>query len=284
MTNALSKRVKHADRLNSKDQNRLRQRRGEGFGMEYQPWLQVHEVHSEGVSVRTLGLTVPREYHLLSWTLEAGAFEIFDMSDRVRDIREQLPLLNLERYLDLAETLGIKPLMVPGTHELVMPTSDLHVQEQVGGEETHTIYECKPASKLRDERVLEKFELQRRYWQGSTINGLFVHWFIVTEHEIPSAFVENMRQLRPYRTDEPTSQLSQVEFHNNRKHLEASWSPELPLLRIARSVDVQLKQRRGTALDVAFTLLSRKIWRVNLLELVSPELPLPNVSGFLDLC
>ena len=156
MSSALEKRVKHADRLTPRDKNRLRQRRGEGFGMEYSPWLRVTEVHSEGVSLRALGLTVPREYHLLSWTLEAGAFEIFDMNEYVVDIREQLPLINLEKYLDLAETLGIKPTTMPGSGQLVMPTSDLHVQEKRDNTLIETIYEIKPAEKLENERVLEK--------------------------------------------------------------------------------------------------------------------------------
>ena len=46
---------------------RLNEGRGKGDGVNYKPWLTIHDVASKGCCVRVLGRTVPRIFQLLSY-------------------------------------------------------------------------------------------------------------------------------------------------------------------------------------------------------------------------
>src|SRR6266498_180717 len=84
---------------------RLAAGRGKGTGSDYQPWLRVQDVPSNGRIHRIRGCTTGRVHHLLS-DLEAKVFYTFDYSPSVCDIREQFPLLPLAETLAIAEECG----------------------------------------------------------------------------------------------------------------------------------------------------------------------------------
>ena len=76
---------------------RIKERRGQGSGANYKPWLRIHEVPSQGLSHRIYSFKTKRTHHLLS-NLELGVFLTLDWMDHVQDIREQYPLLRDEPY------------------------------------------------------------------------------------------------------------------------------------------------------------------------------------------
>ena len=67
---------------------RIKERRGQGSGANYKPWLRIHEVPSQGLSHRIYSFKTKRTHHLLS-NLELGVFLTLDWMDHVQDIREQ---------------------------------------------------------------------------------------------------------------------------------------------------------------------------------------------------
>jgi len=77
--------------LNKKDQKRLKEKRGSGTGMDYNPFIHIQELSSSGESIRVKSATVGRLHHLLSG-IEFSAFLLFDWSNDVLDIREQYPI------------------------------------------------------------------------------------------------------------------------------------------------------------------------------------------------
>jgi len=78
---------------------RLKQGRGQGRGADYQPYLRVQDVPSQGLATRIRGWKTGREHHFLS-LLECHYFFLLEWSPLIVDIREQFPL-------DLDETRAI---------------------------------------------------------------------------------------------------------------------------------------------------------------------------------
>src|SRR5437763_3503534 len=86
--------------------------KGQNELAEYQPWLNVRDVPSRGLSTRRKGWKTGRVHHVLS-KLEKKYFYILEWSKVVVDIREQYPLLPLEDTLALAKLYGFDHPAVP---------------------------------------------------------------------------------------------------------------------------------------------------------------------------
>ena len=163
----------------------IREGRGCGSGLDYTPWIHVQDFASRGVVSRTKGMTTGRVHHLMS-NNELAYFYLLDWSDKVTDIREQYPLIDLERAVNIAWQAGIKyPTDKTSGYPYVL-TCDFMVTT-VDGMKARTI---KASSELSNLRVLEKLEIERRYWSEQRID-----WKIITEHEIPYQRARNIEWL-----------------------------------------------------------------------------------------
>ena len=148
--------------------------RGQGEGPAYLPWISVQSFSSSGTTSRIFSHKTKRVHHLLSRN-ELYYFYLLEWSDKVLDIREQFPLLDLELAADIASKAGIKyprdnisgfPYVL--TCDFMITTND--------GLRARTI---KSTKDLGNKRTLEKLEIERRYWKSYN-----VEWRIVTENEI----------------------------------------------------------------------------------------------------
>lgn len=163
----------------------IQEGRGQGTGANYKPWLTVRDFPSLGVVSRVKGQTTGRVYHLMS-TNETNMFYLLDWSDNVLDIREQYPLSNLAEAIEIAEGARIRyPYDNKSGFPYVM-TSDFYIETTHGA----AVLSVKPASELDKPRVLEKLEIERRYW---TVRD--VKWELVTEREINQAKARNIEWL-----------------------------------------------------------------------------------------
>ena len=159
--------------------------RGSGRGAAYKPWLTVRDVPSNGRSHRPNGLKTGRVHHLLS-DIERDLFFLFDWPESVTDIREQFPL---DRQITqrIADQLGIKHPRDTGTQVPLVMSTDLLVDIVRDGKQVLLARAVKPSEKLSDRRVIEKLEIERRYWAEQGID-----WSIVTERDIPKTFARNI--------------------------------------------------------------------------------------------
>lgn len=150
----------------TKIEEHIRQGFGQGRGCDYKPWLVVRDVPSLGVSSRVKGWTTDRVHELFS-QLELRYFYLLDWSVSVTDIREQYPLLPLEETKEIAQELNIRHPANPRTKDPIVMTTDFVVTvcQPIGvTEQARTV---KPKEKLSSVRVLEKLEIERRYWHSS---------------------------------------------------------------------------------------------------------------------
>lgn len=160
----------------------LREGRGCGSGSGYAPWIWIQNFASNGIVSRVKGRKTERIHHLMSKN-ELAYFYLLDWSDDVLDIREQYPLLDLETAQKAASQAGIK---YPTDNISGFPyvlTCDFMITT-LKGLKARTI---KLSSELNDKRVLEKLEIERRYW---LIYG--IDWKIATEKEISYVIAKNI--------------------------------------------------------------------------------------------
>jgi hypothetical protein len=137
---------------------------GQGKGSEYKPWLRVQDVSSKGLSSKINGIKSDREHHTLS-KLETQFFYLAEFSDSVIDIREQFPLLPLTLSNKIAKNLNIPHPKVPKTNELNVMTTDALLTLKSHKGITYTAVCVKPRSELENERVAEKIDIERAWWQ-----------------------------------------------------------------------------------------------------------------------
>lgn len=244
---------------------RSKEGRGQGRGAEYTPWLRIQDVPSNGLVHRVKGWKTKREHHFLS-TLECSYFYVLEWAQSVQDIREQYPLLPLAETLALAEACGFRHPADPRTRELIVMTTDFVVTVAKDNREIDHARAIKPSSKLQSKRVLEKLEIERRYWQARNID-----WGIVTEREIPQALTQNVKLLHSYLHIEDRLPLTQKELCSivsvlTPRVIEGTVS----LRRAASDCDKQLGFEPGTSLAVAYHLLAQRRWQLDMNTPIEP--------------
>lgn len=146
-------------------QRHLKNGYGQGEGINYKPWFTVRDVKGPKAFRKIIhGLKTNREHHMLS-AIEAELFYLLDFKDDVIDIREQFPLLPLELSQKIATTIGVKHPTVPKTQAPHIMTTDLLITRIDDGKPKYFAYCVKPAEELEDERIKEKIEIERIWWE-----------------------------------------------------------------------------------------------------------------------
>lgn len=229
--------------------------RGEGSGASYKPWLTIQDVPSTGRSHRLRGWKTGRIHHLLS-DIECGLFYLFDWSEVVRDIREQFPI-DRQVTQRIATQLGIKHPADTATKTPLVMTTDIVVDVVRDGRFVTLARAVKPADLLDTPRIIEKLEIERRYWSERGVD-----WGIVTERDIPPTIVRNiawvhnfislndLRQPYPsYLTEKATLVRQEI----------GGWMTDQPLRHFCGTMDAHLAMSAGTCLMLVRHLLATKV-------------------------
>ena len=154
---------------------RFKSGRGMGRRSEYQPWIQIQEISSDGTSYRALSHRSGRVVHLLS-KLEFLAFSLFDWDESIYDIREQYPI-DLETTLEVAIKAGIKHPQKGDKYHVFTIDLLLDFDEL---ESNQTAIQVKYIKDLMDKNVIAKLEVERR---SCLAKGM--EWKLITELDIP---------------------------------------------------------------------------------------------------
>lgn len=246
-------------------EERLKEGRGQGWGKDYLPWLTVQDVPSLGMSTRIRGIKTRRKHELFSLH-EIRYFYILEWSLLVSDIREQYPLLPLSETLEIAQECALRHPTDPVTREPIVMTTDfcISVRSPLGVvQQARTV---KPSQELQKKGVIEKFEIERRYWENRNIT-----WKIVTERDIPSVLAKNVAWLHP-RFHASDLSLSEREIHQIKTVLtEQVLHSDDSLAKITALCDAQFGLSRGSSLSVARHLLVTRQWLVDMNQPLHPS-------------
>lgn len=234
-----------------------KEKRGQGYGKDYKPFLTVRDVPSKGRVHRRPAITHGRIVHLLS-DLELAAFLLFDWTLTVFDIREQFPL-NPEKTTDIARRLGIKHPAVKGVIQVM--TTDFLIDIKQEGQVVTQAISVKYRDDLEDPRVIEKQELERRYWEGEQ-----VEWFLFTENEVPITLVQNIKWLVPHIYSFDLSKTSQwTTFERILNAIETYPEDKVPV--VMKMLDDRQRQKSGTYLQYLRHLLAQSAFTWDIAEI-----------------
>ncbi|PRS29062.1 heteromeric transposase endonuclease subunit TnsA [Bacillus sp. RJGP41] len=162
--------------------------RGQGKGENYKPWINIQDFPSSGLATRGKGWKTNRIHQFLS-KLERDYYYVLEWSNSVVDIREQYPLTREDTWF-IANEKGMKHPTDPKSQIPIVMTTDFLITIKNAEGTKHVARTVKPSKELENVRIIEKFEIERTYWENRGID-----WGIITEKEIPKDMVENVEWL-----------------------------------------------------------------------------------------
>jgi hypothetical protein len=246
---------------------------GQGEGANYQPMIHVQDFPSRGWRYREIGIKTGRQHDYLS-SPELKYHYIVDGSVVVLDIREQFPLLPVERTLEIAELCGIPHPMDTVTREPFVMTTDflIKVRQPIGSIElARTI---KLAKDLDNKRTIEKFEIERRFWRARGID-----WGIVTENEINEDLVENVKWLHKYTTLSSVAPLTREDVCLIGAELTRRVNRSKACLNdLTTQCDTMFRLEVGQSLVIARHLIASRQWIVDMSKPIHPSQKLTLIS------
>lgn len=200
-----------AKRSNDWDSNKLnrwiKEGRGQGEGKEYKPWLTVQDFPSMGRVTRVFGWTTQRIHHFFSDT-QLKYFYLLDWEERVIDIREHYPLIDLEVVLKDTSDLRLGKFIDRKTKEpYILTTTFLITLLNFDGKKSFAARSIKYASELSKKSTIEKLEIERRYWKAQGID-----WGIVTNKDINDVRAKNIEWVHSVMNSDDCNGLSKAEF------------------------------------------------------------------------
>ncbi|EFI70147.1 Tn7-like transposition protein A [Lysinibacillus fusiformis ZC1] len=232
--------------------------KGQGELSEYTPWLNVQDFSSKGNVTRLNGWKTKRQHEFFS-NLERSYFFLLDWSDDVLDIREQFPI-DRELTFKIAEEKSI-PHSIDNKNNTIIPmTTDFFITLIQNKRRVYLARTVKPSKDLEDPRIIEKFEIEREYWEKKGIN-----WGIITEKELPEGLVKNIQWVHKFyfldcEEDEllALELLKVIKFNVKRLNIK--------IISLCNKFDEEYNLEVGTALTYIKHLIARKMIVFNMME------------------
>lgn len=244
---------------------RIKEGRGQGHFKEYKPWLTIHDVPSLGVVTRVPGWKSGRLHHYLSEHYELAHHYQMEWALDVIDIREQYPLLPLERTLFIAEKLGIRHPNDPKTKYPVVMTTDMMLTIKSADDVRFMAHSIKPSNKL-SRRVLEKLQIEKSFFKD-----LGIQWRLITEKQINYDLVKNVEWLHSSKTLEETTYLSNELVYELEPVLyECINNQNKPLAKITLDIDQKKDLPMGTSMNTVRYLIANRLWEVDMSQRILP--------------
>ncbi|WP_335900260.1 TnsA endonuclease N-terminal domain-containing protein [Shewanella algae] len=226
---------------------RIREGHGQGHGPDYKPFIYTRDVSSLGRSHRIYGNKCRRLHHLLS-DLELAVLLTLDWSPHVKDIREQFPLC-VEDTVRLAQEHGISHSKFQGVAQVL--SSDFLVDFDDPSRPNIAI-QAKYSTDLAKPEVIERLELERRYWAEKDIP-----WFIVTEMDFAKVAFNNIQWFYPAQI-EAAVVTDDLERYLRLFAQEFMRTPDKLITEVAQRLDVTYELEPGQALYWLRQLLARR--------------------------
>lgn len=249
---------------------------GTGIGSEYKPWIKIQDVPSLGRVTRVKGMKTNRQHELLS-DMERNYFYILEYSDDVIDIREQYPLLPIEDTIAIANELGIKHPSNPETGEYIVMTTDFLITLSPKEDIKEVARTIKSKDDLLDERIIEKFEIERVFWEKRDID-----WGIVTEEEIDKTIAHNISFIQGYKDIRNVDSFSEMKIIEVKdfiyEFLKRIVDDQRSMRTICLEFDNDMNLKKGSGLSIFKYLNINKIIEIDISKKIDVNKNIPILS------
>jgi hypothetical protein len=200
-----------------------------------------------------LGWKTTRVQHFLS-DHEIRYLYLLDWSDSVTDVREQFPLIEYDTTQEIAKDMGVKHPTDAASGFPYILTTDFLISIFSNGKNVEIARTVKPAKELESTRVIEKFEIERRYWIAKGVD-----WGIVTEHEVPRILAANISVIHSAYKLEATSEMDIPNLLSLSKMLKDRLrTGSGSISSVTTRLDEEMNLSGGTSLSVFKHLVARK--------------------------
>lgn len=152
--------------------------------------VKVTTFSSKGRVTRMQGIKTNKIHHLQSDN-QLRAFLLFEWSDKVTDIQESYPLTDLLEVIDEKEDLRLDKFMDKESNKLYILHTNFFLTINENGKDKYVAVVVKNTSELKRKVVIEKLEIERRYYEVKKID-----FKIITEKELNRVFCKNIEWVR----------------------------------------------------------------------------------------
>ncbi len=145
---------------------------------------------SKGRATRIYGYKTKRIHHLQSDN-QLRLFLLLEWNDMVKNIEENVELKDLEIVIDNVEDLRLDKFSDKETGQLYQLHTNFLVTTKRDNVEEQVAISVKALSEIERRTVIEKMEIERRFWKNKSIP-----FYVVTEKEINKQLVDNIKWVR----------------------------------------------------------------------------------------
>ncbi len=142
-------------------------------------------------------------------------------------------------------------------------TTDFFITVVKNSERKYIARTVKPSEQLEDKRVIEKFEIEREYWE---IQG--ISWGVITEKEIPKQLANNILWIhKSYYLAEEDISYSTLLLHL----LILKKDSEESLLVVCNKFDEDYNLETGSSLSYIKHFIARKYISIDMSKKINPS-------------
>jgi hypothetical protein len=163
----------------------------------YVSFIKTQDLKSKGSKSRTPDFHEPGQDRDLLSTNERHFFYRLRFSNQFVWIKEQYPLLPIERAVTLSNKLNVRYPTYPYTSNIkVVMTTDFHCQLINGDRVAYSVKDLREYEKLtpkKKENLEDKQKLEKVFWETQGVK-----WYLVLSNSIKTKFSQNLEQLYPH--------------------------------------------------------------------------------------
>lgn len=219
--------------------------------------LKVTTFSSKGRATRIYSYKTKKIHHLQSDN-QLRFFLILEWSNKVKDIQQNIELKDLEATIDNIENLRLDKFSDKETGGLYQLHTNFLVTIKRNFVEEQIAVSVKSLSELERKTVIEKMEIERRYWK---VKGVRFH--VITEKEINKQLVENIKWVREAFIDKS---IENKEVLKEKLYYFLQEYKEKRIMDALNNFDEEAKLKEGTALFILRYLIAVKEVEINMKE------------------
>lgn len=218
--------------------------------------LKVTTFSSKGRATRIYSYKTKKIHHLQSDN-QLRFFLILEWSNQVKDVQENVELRDLEAKIDNMENLKLDKFKNKENQLYQLHTNFLISIVGINGAEQVAV-SVKSLSELERKTVIEKMEIERRYWKAKWVN-----FYVITEKEIDKQFVENIKWVREAFVDK--SMENKEELKEKLYYFLQEYKEKV-IMYALNKFDEEEQLKSGTALFILRYLIAVKEVEINMKE------------------
>ena len=219
--------------------------------------LKVTTFSSKGRATRIYSHKTKRIHHLQSDN-QLKVFLLFEWIDSVKDIKENIELKDLEATIYNVENLRLDKFKDKETGQLYQLHTNFLIKILKEEKYEEIAVSVKSLSELERKTVIEKLEIERRYWKAKNIK-----FYLITEKEINKQVVENIKWVREALIDKNIENKAEVA---EKLYYFLQEKNQNVLQEVLNEFDAEEDLEAGTALFMFRYLIAVKEIHINMKE------------------